>query len=402
MKKLFCILSVVLLVSSTLARNDRCDNQLFSDLLKEVHGTSVKYLTYVATTPDGYQLNMFRLSFDGNWAGANAKEQILLQHGLTSSADCWVWNDGDWNLAIRLLQKGYDVWLGNNRGNKYSEKNNQWDISQKEFWEFSFQQLGRYDVSTQISKVLTTVGKSQLYYMGHSQGTSQMFAALSERDVATRNFVRQSVKKFIALAPVAMMANVSNQVFQNFSTYNEGIYNIGMGKGKWQVQENKCQLSPWQEPLYEAICKTNTLFCELNFFTMDVDPKQNNLAKSGRMKARQPQGSSLQSYDHYAQNIDQKNPPRFMYFNWGPARNLQEYGTEFAPEYDLTSIPSSIPITAWVATGDKLSTVPDAYKTQEHIPHMKLNIIQDWGHATFVFGLNPGAQFDQIIDEIPN
>ena len=135
---------------------------------------------------------------------------------------------------------------------------------------------------------------------------------------------------------------------------------------------------------------------------MDVDPKQNNLAKAGRIEARQPQGSSLQSYDHYAQVIDQKNPPRFMYYNWGQARNLEMYGTTFAPEYDLSLIPASIPITAWVATGDKLSTVPDAYKTQEHVQHMKINIIQNWGHATFVFGLNPGAQLDAIIDEIPN
>ena len=402
MKNLTCLLLVTLLISAATARNDRCTVQLFPDMLRSVHGALIKHKVYTATTPDGYQLNMFRISLDGNWAAASGKEQILLQHGLTSSADCWVWNDGDWNLGVRLLQKGYDVWLGNNRGNKYSEVNNQWSISQREFWDFSFQKLGKYDVPTQISQVLSVTGKSQLVYMGHSQGTSQMFAALSEPDEAVSSYVQASVKKFIALAPVAMMSNVSNKVFELFSTYEQAIYDLAMGAGKWQVQENKCQLSLWQEPIYAAICKVNDLLCKAKWYIMDVDPTQNNLAKAGRVEGLQPQGSSLESYRHYAQVIDQKNPPRFTMLNYGSAKNIQEYGTPFAPEYNLRSIPASVPITAWVATGDKLSTVPDVYETQKHIPHMKVNVIQKWGHATFVFGLNPGAQFDQIIAEIPN
>jgi len=50
------------------------------------------------------------------WAPA-----VLMQHGLSSSADMWMKN-GRHSPAFQLVNAGYNVFLGNNRGNKYSRK----------------------------------------------------------------------------------------------------------------------------------------------------------------------------------------------------------------------------------------------------------------------------------------
>lgn len=44
----------------------------------------------------------------------------MLIHGIQDSADAWVVND-DESPAFILVEKGYDVWLVNFRGNKYSK-----------------------------------------------------------------------------------------------------------------------------------------------------------------------------------------------------------------------------------------------------------------------------------------
>lgn len=41
------------------------------------------------------------------------------------------------SLPFRLVEEGYDVWFGNNRGNKYSKKSTKFTSSKPEFWNFS-------------------------------------------------------------------------------------------------------------------------------------------------------------------------------------------------------------------------------------------------------------------------
>ena len=53
--------------------------------------------------------------------------------------------------AFQLVKNGSDVWLGNSRGNPYGLSHNTLKISDKEFWNFSFQEIGEYDIAAAIN-----------------------------------------------------------------------------------------------------------------------------------------------------------------------------------------------------------------------------------------------------------
>lgn len=93
---------------------------------------------HTAFTHDGYHLGLFRIPNPGKLdhaprpsSTADAGHQIyisigkppvLLQHGLLDSATSFVISSKTASLGYILYDAGYDVFLCNHRGNKYSQK----------------------------------------------------------------------------------------------------------------------------------------------------------------------------------------------------------------------------------------------------------------------------------------
>lgn len=69
-------------------------------------------------------------------AFAAPKKVVYCQHGLFSTAGVWVSNPPNNNLAFILTDAGYDVWMGNSRGNTWAKKHLYLDPNSKEFWDF--------------------------------------------------------------------------------------------------------------------------------------------------------------------------------------------------------------------------------------------------------------------------
>lgn len=90
-------------------------------------------------TEDGYMLNLFRLKDPRTPPNAPV---AFMQHGIMTSAENWVCN-GDSSPAFTLARAGYDVWLGNSRGSKYSREHKTLDPNEDpEFWKFSWEEMG--------------------------------------------------------------------------------------------------------------------------------------------------------------------------------------------------------------------------------------------------------------------
>ena len=88
------------------------------------------------------------------------KAPLMFMHGLADSSAAWVVNTLESAPALVAASQGYDVWLGNFRGNKYAKENTKLDpIKNKdEFWDFSFPEMAKYDAVSMIDYVKTQTG----------------------------------------------------------------------------------------------------------------------------------------------------------------------------------------------------------------------------------------------------
>lgn len=157
---------------------------------------------HVVLTKDGYLLGLHRLpSKKGqqkrNPGSSTGKPVVYLHHGLLMNSEVWVClTDEARSLPFVLVEQGYDVWFGNNRGNKYSKKSIHHGPNSSKFWDFSIDDFAWHDIPDSINHILQVTKSKKLSYIGFSQGTAQAFAALSIHPE-----LNEKVNVFIALAP---------------------------------------------------------------------------------------------------------------------------------------------------------------------------------------------------------
>ncbi|KAJ2887772.1 cholesterol esterase [Coemansia asiatica] len=169
---------------------------------------------------------------DGTLASTNGsdakKPVVLFWHGFMLSSECFVCHP-DWVniLPFRLAEAGYDVWLGNSRGNKYSYKHIKYAPDDARFWSFSIDEIANIDVPTTIDFILKETGASSLTYIGFSQGTAQMFMALSRN-----RLLNQQVSHFIALAPASTPRGFHNSIVDYFTKATPHMLYLLFGRRK--------------------------------------------------------------------------------------------------------------------------------------------------------------------------
>ncbi|KAI0998603.1 putative lipase [Podosphaera aphanis] len=171
---------------------------------------------HVVQTEDGYVLGVHRLAWKRGEQGEQVnhgkygikKGVIYMHHGLLMNSEVWVClTEAERCLPFMLVERGYDVWLGNNRGNKYSKKSIFHSPNDIPFWNFSMDQFAFYDIPDTIQYILQTTSAASLSYIGFSQGTAQAFASL-----AIHPKLNDQVNVFIALAPAISPAGLSNSI----------------------------------------------------------------------------------------------------------------------------------------------------------------------------------------------
>lgn len=129
-------------------------------------------------TEDGYLLSIYRLP-QRDMQRSNRKV-MLLMHGMTSAAQAFLTFGKKGSAAYQYYDAGYDIWIGNNRGNTYSRHHVKLDPNKLEFWNFSWHEMGVYDLPAMIDYILMHTNQTQLAYVGHSQGVTCAFVMLSE------------------------------------------------------------------------------------------------------------------------------------------------------------------------------------------------------------------------------
>ena len=209
---------------------------------------------HVVQTGDGYLLAIHRLPYrkgeDTDSVRVNAgpgsitKPVVYLHHGLLMNSEVWVClTEEERNLPFALVERGYDVWLGNNRGNKYSKKSTRLSPTSQEFWNFSMDQFAFHDIPDSIDYILSTTSQPTLSYIGFSQGTAQAFATLSIHPT-----LNDKVNCFIALAPAMSPAGLSNGIVDALVKTSPDILFLAFGR-----RSILSSATMWQSILYPPI-----------------------------------------------------------------------------------------------------------------------------------------------------
>ncbi|XP_030383209.1 lipase 1-like isoform X2 [Scaptodrosophila lebanonensis] len=156
---------------------------------------------HFVTTSDGYILALHRIPRPG-------AQPVLLVHGILDSSASWILMGPRNGLAYYLYDSGYDVWLGNCRGNTYSRNHTSLNPSKdRAFWNFSWHEIGLYDLPAMIDKVLDATSFKKLTYYGHSQGTTVFFVMASSLPA-----YNDKVILINALAPVAFLNHIKTKL----------------------------------------------------------------------------------------------------------------------------------------------------------------------------------------------
>ncbi|NXE38949.1 LICH hydrolase, partial [Ptilorrhoa leucosticta] len=328
---------------------------------------------YEVTTEDGYILGVFRIPTGRNSQNTGKKPAVLLHHGVLADATQWISNMASNSLGFILADAGYDVWLGNSRGDTWSLKHKTLKPCQKEFWQFSFDEIGKYDIPAELYFIMNKTGQKDVYYVGHSEGSAAGFIAFS-----TYPELSQKIKAFFALAPVVTITHATSPLVA-FTRLPQSLIRLLLGcKGVLHYHElMKGPATQFCACLGEVCC---SIFCYLaggriqNMNTSRVD------AYTGHY----PAGTSVQNVIHWHQILC---ADQFQAYDYGCKENMKKYNQTAPPVYKIEEI--TIPTAVWSAGEDKFGDPKDMARLLSQITNLIYHEhFPAWGHLDFIWGLD--------------
>ncbi|VDO77115.1 unnamed protein product [Heligmosomoides polygyrus] len=353
---------------------------------------------YKAVTQDGYILELHRIPHGRNGPTTNGSRPVIfLQHGLECSSSNWVTNLPEQSAAFVFADAGFDVWMGNMRGNKYSKRHVDFHPSSSRFWEFTWDEMAQYDLPAMINQALVVTGQPHVYYVGHSQGTLTMFSKLS-----TDPAFAQKIKMFFALAPVGSVKHIKGlfKTLVNDFTPEFTAWTKVFGAGEFYPNN-------WLTKAFSSAACANTVVQEelcKHFLFSIAGPGDKGLNKAIRMEeepllpfkfqsriavylGHTPSGTSSMNILHWIQMVKTGTVAKFDY---GEAGNLAKYGKDTPPLYNFKKIPSALPIHIFTGGNDWLADNEDINGyLSPNIEHLQgKTVLPEYNHLDFIWGLN--------------
>lgn len=151
---------------------------------------------------------------------SNKRKVVLLQHGLLDDSYTWLALEKK-SLVSLLIEKNYDVWLLNSRGNVFStghvkddNKRNTFHHHNKEYWNFSYSEMAQYDLPANIKYILNYTQQEKVNYVGHSQGTFMFYLAYT----INPEFLEKTIDKYVSLGTVFTLFHTVSIIITNIIT----------------------------------------------------------------------------------------------------------------------------------------------------------------------------------------
>ncbi len=344
-------------------------------------------------TEDGYILTIYRIPGLKKDPISSTKPPVLFQHGIFDSSDGWVCNGEEHSLPFIFAKNNFDVYISNSRGNKYCKEHEKYDNKSFEFWQFSFHEMGLYDIPAVINYI-NSVNKSgeKIIYFGHSQGTSLMFSGLTQKF----DFYKKNIKLFVALAPVVRLTHIGKTLnFLSKISIHKLIKKIKI----YEMAPNTKTTNKIMNFMDNYASLLVTSFIDLIADTNCKECNDRN-AMSVYLK-HYPCGCSLKCLIHFIHIIKSK---KFIYYDYKDEANFALYNQAEPPEYDLNVI-KDFPIMLIGGELDKLGTPEDIKWLNSELEKnnnvIYYKILPNMGHLSFMVAKD-FSWFDEPFQIIMN
>ncbi|XP_050307841.1 lipase 1-like isoform X2 [Anthonomus grandis grandis] len=328
------------------------------------------YENHTVTTEDGYILTLFRAT------QKNPKGIIVMFHPIIQDSTTWFLG-GSTSYGLTFINQGYEVWFLNFRGVTYSDRHVK-NLTGKEYWNWSFHELGYYDISAVFRHVYSVTNQKAISF-SMSIGSAAAAVYASERpdeakkyvnlfiQLATPAFLSDDTTVIRLIIPFIPIIKVFLKIFNIYSLPNRTflikfIINLVIFfNGEW--------LSTLVLPF---------LFGGGPF---EMDPSR---LPAGLAEYFQP--SSVKTLLHFSQLITNGN--QFVQYDYGKSKNLDIYSSEKPPRYPLESI--NVPVYLMYCDQDNLANPKGVeifyQQLSDSVKPYGLVKFSGCGHADFIIG----------------
>ncbi|CAG9826897.1 unnamed protein product [Diabrotica balteata] len=330
------------------------------DIAQSVRSFGYTFDKFKVTTEDGYILEIHRISESPNGIMTDKRPPVLVMHGLLGCSADFIHIGPGKSLPLRLADEGYDVWLGNNRGNTYSQKHSSTTIKNASFWDFSFHEIGLKDTPAVIDFILDKTGEDTLSYVAHSTGVAQLLIT-----TVMKPEYQKKVKIVAALAPVVYLDHAPSLLLQIVNKDNYAVILAAEEAVKATVILDHNSLI-WDVGL-GLICgngmKFQELCADLLFILTGFDTDELDRSDITKFFSSFPAGISVKELNHILQ---WKLNGLFSQYDYGMIKNEQIYNSIKPPIYDLSNM--TVPVALFYGKNDLISTYADIQHLASDLP----------------------------------
>lgn len=349
-------------------------------------------------TDDGYLLTVFHIpAKQQQIRDVTKKPVVFMMHGLLGSSDDWLLMGPGKSLAYLLSDAGYDVWLGNARGNKYSRRHVAKHPALNDFWQFSNDEVALHDLPAMIDYVLETTGQEKLQYVGHGQGTTAVFAL-----AATRPIYNKKIAMIHALSPMVYMNNVRSPLIRMLAPNTEFEERLHHQIGHGAFKPSPEVISSVGGDMLETEIGSKKVGSNVYYAMSGVNIANVEPALMPVIMSHLPTGASTRMMRQYGQAVASD---AFRWFDYGPVMNEQVYGSTKAPRYRMEAVEA--PVSMYYSEADWLAQPADVARLQAELPHLvssyKIPTDAHFAHMDFQFSTKaPELVYKRIIDSMTN
>lgn len=320
---LFGLILMILAMLYSYIDSTDLPGEMFEDVISRATRYGYLAAAHNVTTSDGYILTLFHLS--PRFHTTPPSPPILFLHGIGVNSDQFAFNLHTKPIAFRLIDEGFDVWLGNARGSAYSEGHvHGLTPDEADYWEWTAQDIVDKDAKAMVDEVYKVTGKKTVI-VGHSQGAMVGMAYLAR-------FPKENYKVALLIAIACPSAKNSNEswIFKLF--LHPVAHSFFSLIGKFHF---------FRRPQSLFLAKIMTRFPSIGYYYVrsryDSELNGDLGDKGGLYSYRLAGGTSLKNLLYYAQNVG-KNDPRPSLFDYGEHENLLRYNSPTPPIYNYTDI----------------------------------------------------------------